>query len=124
MNIPSEVIQAIEQSFAVTKTPKTVKTRPCRIKFNGEFITTGSKKTVWRNKGFAKAALLNHIKSIPIISSAIREFILKEKLANKPWNVVDYIKSETYKQIAEELEKQGIVEYVEVDIEDFAIQKK
>ena len=124
MNIPPEVIQAIGQSFAVTKTPKTVKTRPCRIKFNGEFITTGSKKTVWRNKGFAKAALLNHIKSIPIISSAIREFILKEKLANKPWNVVDYIKSETYKQIAEELEKQGIVEYVEVDIEDFAIQKK
>lgn len=124
MNIPSEVIQAIEQSFAAAKTPKTVKTRPCRIKFNGEFITTGSRKTVWRNKGFAKAALLNHIKSIPIISSAIREFILKEKLANKPWNVVDYIKSETYKQIAEELEKQGIVEYVEVDIEDFAIQKK
>lgn len=124
MNIPPEVIQAIGQSFAVTKTPKTVKTRPCRIKFNGEFITTGSKKTVWRNKGFAKAALLNHIKSIPIISSAIREFILKEKLANKPWNVVDYIKSETYKQIAEELEKQGIIEYIEVDIEDFAIQKK
>lgn len=124
MNIPSEVIQAIGQSFAVTKTPKTVKTRPCRIKFNGEFITTGSKKTVWRNKGFAKAALLNHIKSIPIISSAIREFILKEKLANKSWNVVDYIKSETYKQIAEELEKQGFVEYIEVDIEDFAIQKK
>ena len=124
MNIPIEVIQAIGQSFAVTKTPKTVKTRPCRIKFNGEFITTGSKKTVWRNKGFAKAALLNHIKSIPIISSAIREFILKEKLANKPWNVVDYIKSETYKQIADELEKQGIVEYIEVDIEDFAIQKR
>ena len=124
MNIPPEVIQAIGQSFAVTKTPKTVKTRPCRIKFNGEFITTGSKKTVWRNKGFAKAALLNHIKSIPIISSAIREFILKEKLANKPWNVVDYIKSETYKQIADELEKQGIVEYIEVDIEDFAIQKR
>jgi hypothetical protein len=124
MNIPPEVIQAIGQSFAVTKTPKTVKTRPCRIKFNGEFITTGSKKTVWRNKGFAKAALLNHIKSIPIISSAIREFILKEKLANKPWNVVDYIKSETYKQIADELEKQGIIEYIEVDIEDFAIQKR
>lgn len=124
MNIPPEVIQAIGQSFAVTKTPKTVKTRPCRIKFNGEFITTGSRKTVRRNKGFAKSALLNHIKSTAIISSAIREFILKEKLANKPWNVVDYIKSETYKQIAEELEKQGIVEYVEVDIEDFAIQKK
>ena len=124
MDIHSEVIQAIGQSFAVTNTPKTVKTRPCRIKFNGEFITTGSKKTVWRNKGFAKSALLNHIKSTAIISSAIKDFILKARLANQHWNVVDYIKSETYKQIVDELENQGIIEYVEVDIEDFAIQKK
>ena len=124
MNIPPEVIEAVGKSFAAAKTPKTVKTRPCRIKFNGEFITTHSKKTVWRNKGFAKSALLNHIKSTPIISSAIREFILRAKLANQHWNVVDYIKSETYKQIVDELEKQSIIEYVEVDIEDFAIQKK
>ena len=124
MNIPPEVIEAVGKSFAAAKTPKTVKTRPCRIKFNGEFITTGSRKTVWRNKGFAKSALLNHIKSTAIISSAIKDFILKARLANQPWNVIDYIKSETYKQIADELENQGIIEYVEVDIEDFAIQKK
>lgn len=123
MNIPIEVIEAVGKSFAAAKTPKTVKTRPCRIKFNGEFITTGSKKTVWRNKGFAKSAFLHHIKSNTIIWPAIREFILKEKLAKQPWNVIDYIKSETYKQIADELEKQGIIEYVEVDIENFAIQK-
>ena len=123
MNIPIEVIEAVGKSFAAAKTPKTVKTRPCRIKFNGEFITTGSKKTVWRNKGFAKSAFLHHIKSNTIIWPAIRDFILKVRLANEPWNVIDYIKSETYKQIADELEKQSIIEYVEVDIEDFAIQK-
>ena len=124
MNIPPEVIGAIEKSFLATKFPKTVKTRPCRIKFNGEFITTKSKKTVWRNKGFAKSAFLHHIKSSIIISSAILEFILKAKLVNQPWQVIDYIKSETYKQIVDELEKQGIVEYIEVDMEDFAIQRK
>ncbi len=124
MNIPIEVIEAVGKSFAAAKTPKTVKTRPCRIKFNGEFITTASKKTVWRNKGFAKSALLHHIKSNTIIWPAIRDFILKVRLANQPWNVIDYIKSETYKQIADELENQGIIEYVEVDIEDFAIQKR
>lgn len=123
MNIPPEVIEAVGKSFAAAKTPKTVKTRPCRIKFNGEFITTGSRKTVWRNKGFAKSAFLHHIKSNTIIWPAIRDFILKVRLANQPWNVIDYIKSETYKQIADELENQGIIEYVEVDIEDFAIQK-
>ena len=56
MNIPPEVIAAIDNSLEKAKLPKTVRTRPCRIKFNGEFITTTSKKTVWRNKGFAKAA--------------------------------------------------------------------
>ena len=124
MNIPLEVIEAIEKSFLATKFPKTVKTRPCRIKFNGEFITTKSKKTVWRNKGFAKSALLHHIKSNIIISSAILEFVLRAKLVNQPWTAVDRIKSETYKQIADELEKQGVVEYIEVDIENFAIQRK
>lgn len=124
MSIPPEVIEAIEKSLLASKPPKTVKTRPCRIKFNGEFITTKSKKTVWRNKGFAKSALLHYFKSNIIISSAILEFILRAKLVNQPWTAVYYIKSETYKQIADELEKQGIVEYIEVDIEDFAIQRK
>lgn len=75
MNIPIEVIEAIAQTFAAAKTPKTVKTRPCRIKFNGEFITTSSKKTVWRNKAFAKSALLNHLCS-GSIAIAVNKYIL------------------------------------------------
>ncbi len=77
MNIPPEVIAAIGASFEKAKLPKTVRTRPCRIKFNGEFITTTSKKTVWRNKGFAKAALLNHLHERPI-GAAINQYILKK----------------------------------------------
>lgn len=120
MNIPIEVIEAIAQTFAAAKTPKTVKTRPCRIKFNGEFITTSSKKTVWRNKAFAKSALLNHLCS-GSIAIAVNKYILNKQGSDRN---LAYLGSYELKTLRDKLEKQGIIEYVEVDIEDFAIQKK
>ena len=122
MNIPPEVIAAIDNSFEKAKLPKTVRTRPCRIKFNGEFITTKSKKTVWRNKGFAKAALLNHLCEGPI-GVAINQYILKKNALTHTHHHA-YVDSRIIKELRDELEKLGIIEYVEVDIEDFAVQKK
>jgi hypothetical protein len=120
MNIPPEVIAAIKSSFENAKYPKTVKTRPCRIKFNGEFITTSSKKTVWRNKGFAKSALLNHLQPI---GAAINQYILKKNALTSTHHY-SYVDSRIIKELRDELEKLGIIEYVEVDMEDFAVQKK
>ena len=122
MNIPPEVIAAIDNSFEKAKLPKTVKTRPCRIKFNGEFITTRSKKTVWRNKGFAKSALLNHLHERPI-GAAINQYILKKNALTSTHHYA-YVDSRIIKELRDELENLGIIEYVEVDIEDFAVQKK
>ncbi len=122
MNIPPEVIAAIDNSFEKAKLPKTVKTRPCRIKFNGEFITTRSKKTVWRNKGFAKSAFLNHLHERPI-GEAINQYILKKNALTHTHHHA-YVDSRIIKELRDELEKLGIVEYVEVDLEDFAVQKK
>ena len=120
MNIPPEVFKAIEESF-LEKYPKTVKTRPCRIKFNGKFITTGSKKTVWRNKAFAKTALLNHLRS-GFIAIAINKYILNKQGPDR--NLTSVLGSYELKTLRDELENQGIIEFVEVDMEDFAIQKK
>ena len=122
MNIPPEVIAAIDNSFEKAKLPKTVRTRPCRIKFNGEFITTTSKKTVWRNKGFAKAALLNHLHELPI-GAAINQYILKKNALTYTHHHA-YVDSRIIKELRDELEKLGVIEYVEVDLEDFAVQKK
>jgi hypothetical protein len=120
MNIPPEVIAAIDNSFEKAKLPRTVRTRPCRIKFNGEFITTSSKKTVWRNKAFAKAALLNHLRS-GSIAIAVNKYILNKQGSDRN---LSYLGSYELKDLREELENLGIIEYVEVDLEDFAVQKK
>jgi hypothetical protein len=121
MNIPPEVIAAINATFENAKYPKTVKTRPCRIKFNGEFITTSSKKTVWRNKGFAKSALLNHLRTRDI-AIVVNKYILNKKGSDRD---LCYFGSDfELKYLREELENLGIIEYVEVDLEDFAVQKK
>jgi len=110
MNITPQDLNFIDSTFKSTNT--TVKTKPCRIKFRGKFITTASKKTVWRNCGFAKSALLNHFQSDYSICT----------LAGTLYGVPDrgYY---SCKDLIRELENQNIVEYVEVDVEEFAQQK-
>lgn len=122
--IPKELIKAIENTFLTAKTPKTVKTCPCRIKFNGQFITVSSGKTIWRNKGFAKSAFLHHMEHNLSIKTAIKQYILQTNIVKQSWGHIDYVSTSTYKQIRDELEKMGVIQYVESDIEDFAIQKK
>jgi hypothetical protein len=97
-----ELLLKLEKTFSY-HTPKTITTRPCRIKFLGNFIVTNSKKTIWRNKGHAKLALLNHFKC-SFYSSPLPNYTVEE--------------------IIKELEKLGHIEYVEADIESFANQAK
>ena len=121
MNIPPEVIAAIDATFEKANFSKTARTRPCRIKFNGEFIITISKKTVWRNKAFAKSALLHHLRT-RYIAIAINKYILNKKGSDRD---LCYLGSDfELKDLREELENLGIIEYVEVDMENFAVQKK
>lgn len=105
MNITPEIISIIGSSFTRNKTPNTVKTRPCRIMFNSFYITTNSGKTVWRNKGFAKSALLNHLQSSYDVCGLVGGYFNVKNLSN-------------------ELEKAGLIQYIEVDIENFAVRKQ
>lgn len=109
--IDDTLISSIEQTF-LGRNSTTVKTKPCRIKFNGKFITTESKKTVWRNIGFAKSALLNHFNCQHTVSQYLKS----------TYNV-DYTYGSVNKQLIRDLEAAGVIEYVEVDVESLAIQK-
>lgn len=51
---------AIDSFKPTTKTPKK-RGIPHRIKYQDQFITTNSGKTVWSNIGAAKNALRNHV---------------------------------------------------------------
>ena len=109
--IDNRLISTIEQTF-LGKNSTTVKTKPCRIKFNGKFITTESKKAVWRNIGFAKSALLNHFNCQHTVSQYLKS----------TYNV-DYTYGSVNKQLIRDLETAGVIEYIEVDVESLAIQK-
>jgi hypothetical protein len=111
MNITPQDLNLIESTFKSANT--TVKTKPCRIKFRGKFITTASKKTVWRNCGFAKSALLNHFQTDYSICT----------LAGTLYGISTDRGYYSCKDLIRELENQNLVEYVEVDLEEFAQQK-
>lgn len=108
------IIDIFKFSFLYSP-PKTVKTRPCRIKVLGQFITTNSKKTVWRNKGFAKSALLNHVLSCPFLAQKLTDKGLK--------NCYGRLDSDAAKKLILDLEKEGVIEYVEASVEEFAERK-
>lgn len=99
--VSPEIISKIEATFSWQA--KSVKTKPCRIKFNGRFVVLASKKTIWRNVGFAKNALSAHLQSFTSAHG---------------WKYYQC------KDLRKELEDQGVVEYVEAEIEEFAGQKK
>lgn len=108
-NMNEEIISAIRNSF-VRVEEKKVSTRPCRISFDGEFVKLESGKTIWRNKGFARSALLNHL-----TTSDKSPFHWRKDLQN-------------YKDLAKnaikELEETGILRFVEADVVDFACSPK
>ena len=112
MKITDKTISIIGNTFK-DEEPRTVRTKPCCIKFNGKFITTKSKKTVWRNIGFAKSAFISHIKS-----SGIR-LHLAECLGLK-----DDYRYCFLKDLVKELQELKVLEFVEVDNSTFAVQKK
>lgn len=100
LTIPQEVIDGIANSFLPASTGKT---KPCRIKINGQFIATGSKKTMWRNMGFARSAMLNHFNS----NKGVMNIIVKHFGE-------DFYYKKGRKAILVELERLKVIEFVEI----------
>ena len=100
LKIPQEIVDNIVNSFLPASTGKT---KPCRIKINGQFIATNSKKTMWRNIGFARSALLNHFGG----SSEVKDIVIKHFGE-------DFYYKKGVKVILVELEKMKVIEFVEI----------
>lgn len=99
-----KLVAAIEQSFIPDRRDYPIKTKPCRVKFKGNFIVTINGKTIWRNKGFAKISLGHHLNA----SSDVFKFIGNNRAPD----------------IIKELEQTGLIEFVEVEVEEFAVAKR
>lgn len=98
MNLSQELIEKIGSTFRPSN-EKRRRARPCRIKFNGEFVVTRSNKTVWQNIGHAKAAALCHLEY------AIPGDGLRKETGYNGYDV--------QKRVLRELERIGAIQYVE-----------
>lgn len=98
--IPKEVVDKITNSFLPASTGKT---KPYRIKINGQFIAMTSKKTMWRNIGFARSALLNHVSG----NGGVKDIIIKHF-------GTDFYYKKGFKVILVELERLKVIEFVEI----------
>lgn len=105
MKLPQELINKIESSFGPSN-EKRSRVRPCRIRVNGRFVVTRSNKTVWRNIGHAKLAALNHLEH-SVGGDDLRR-------------ITGYCRYDVHKLVLRELEKSGIIQYVEVSEGDLA----
>ena len=104
--------QLIGATFTYKK-PSTVKTKPCRILFQQKYITTQSGKNIWRNLGFAKLALLNHITST----------VNNRFDGSRPgWQ--NRLSNSEAKVLIAELVDSGVIQFVEAEIESFAESKR
>lgn len=108
MQLSEHNLQTIKQTFEY-RAYKTKPIRPCRVKFMGEFVTTESGKTIWRRIGDAKSAINLHIYNK---RDLFFEFLPHEKSSYDGRFL--YIKSSTIKELMTYLEKEKILEYVEV----------
>ncbi len=122
MNITPELIQSLESSF-IYKDHKTKKQTPYRVKFNGEFITTKSKKTIWPSIGAAKNALINHFEKTYdwAVYSGKPHYSYLQMLPVEFYTVcyggadlTQYLPSKFFSSLIVELEKQKIIEYIPV----------
>ena len=111
VNIKKEDVKKLEDTFNPLS-DKQIKTNPCRIRFNGKFIQVSSGKTIWRQKGFAKNALNNHISTCR--KSDLPEYVIGQN---------GYVDKQKLKEYLQELENQKILEYVDVDMDEFAQEK-
>lgn len=88
---------------------KPSKIKPCRIKLDGKFLVLNSGKTIWKRKGDAKSAFKNNFSSY---RSGGLVYEVEKGLA--PQGNYER-RNEVWRQFVAELERQGILEFVEVD---------
>lgn len=94
-------LQKIIQSLTYHSNPDLKRNTPksvWRVKVNGQFISTASNKTVWKEIGHAKNAIINHIDN-------------SQANDNPRSNRLDG------KEVLQELMRCGVIEFIEFPID-------
>lgn len=112
MELTKENLQTIKETFKVKQYKHPKPQRPCRVKFMGEFITTGSNKTIWRKIGDAKSAITLHLSSK---RGMFRDFLPHMQ---SMYGTV-YVEDKTVRELIQYLEQEKIIEYIEVSAEQY-----
>lgn len=88
------------------------KRQPHRVKCNGKYIITESKKTVWPSIGAAKNAIRNHLNTSHELNHWLKTLRVKDA-ADRDDAISPYYHNHTeMDQIVEYLEKNNIIEYI------------
>jgi len=88
------------------------KRQPHRVKCNGKYIITESKKTVWPSIGAAKNAIRNHLNTSHELNHWLKALRVKDA-ADRDDAISPYYHNHTeMDQIVEYLEKNNIIEYI------------
>lgn len=106
----NEVACVVEKTFDINPVSLRKKQKPYRVKVNGNYVVTDSKKTIWPSIGAAKNAIRNHINNSHELSRWINQIV-------KPGGIgVGFSWNSTSKNIKKEitatLEERNIIEYV------------
>lgn len=113
--MPQEAIAAVESTFSISENKTNRKKTPHRVKFNGKYIVTESKKTIWPSIGAAKNAIRNHINTSYKMSNWIRKYE-EQNAANNGVKLIGYHSYTEYSNITDSiikyLENNNIIEYV------------
>jgi hypothetical protein len=84
------------------------KKQPHRVKCNGKYIITESKKTVWPSIGAAKNAVRNHLNTSRELDNWFKSLLMKDPAIKYDY----YVSRSTIQIIIEYLEKNNVIEYV------------
>ena len=99
---------ALDKLAATLEVPKRNYTTMWRMRVNGKFVRCQSGKHIWRRRGDALNALILHIENSTRISDGL--YLGKDKLCDD--------KSVDIKYVARQLLDRGMVELVEIPIDD------
>lgn len=108
-----DLIAMVESTFlSQVKHLTKKKQQPHRVKLNGKYIVTNSKKTIWPNIGAAKNAVRNHFNGDTVLAKWIRKIELQNAANNNSAVSVYYSYHDIEAQIVKYLEANGFIEYV------------
>lgn len=116
INLP-EAIKVFENGayFHAPPRPNRQKGPPYQIKWKGNIVAIRSGKYIWPTLGAAKCALRQKINNSRLIENAYPDVQSKYVVHSSTYSYLPHtLKDEFYNAVLDELQKQGILEFVPI----------